>query len=93
MSVPIRHPDITNRYILFITSKSEDNHIKLEACMRNKYNEIRMSKGKVVDYIGITFEYIVPGSNIYNSSQFRALHPTRMRGVAVEAHAGCLHPL
>jgi hypothetical protein len=46
---------------LFITSKSEDNHIKFEACMRDKYKEIKTSKGKVVDYIGMTFDYIVPG--------------------------------
>jgi hypothetical protein len=38
---------------LFLTSKSEDNHIKIEACMRDKYKEIKIIKGKVVDYIGI----------------------------------------
>jgi hypothetical protein len=41
---------------LFITSKSEDNHITFEACMRDKYKEIKISKGKVVDYIGMTFD-------------------------------------
>jgi hypothetical protein len=29
--------------------------------MRDKYKEIKISKGKVVDYIGMTFDYIVPG--------------------------------
>jgi len=28
--------------------------------MRDKYKEIKISKGKVVDYIGMTFDYIVP---------------------------------
>jgi hypothetical protein len=46
---------------LYITSKSEDNHTKLEACMRNTYKEIKISKGKVVDYIWLNFDYIVPG--------------------------------
>ena len=46
---------------LFITRKSEDNHITFEACMRGKYKEIKISKRKVVNYIGMTFDYIVPG--------------------------------
>ena len=46
---------------LIITSKSEDNHISFEACMRDKYKEIKIRKGKVVDYIGMSFDYIVPG--------------------------------
>jgi len=46
---------------LFITSKSGDNLIMFEACMRDKYKEIKVSKAKVVDYIGINFDYIVPG--------------------------------
>jgi len=31
---------------LFITSKSEDKHIKFEDCMRDKYKEIKISKGR-----------------------------------------------
>ena len=31
---------------LFITSKSEDNYIKFEACMRDKYKELQNKKGK-----------------------------------------------
>ena len=46
---------------LFITSKSDENHTKFESCMRNKYKEIRVNKGKVLDYIGMTFDFIVPG--------------------------------
>jgi hypothetical protein len=46
---------------LFITSKSDDNHTNFESCMRNKYKEIKVSKGKVLDYIGMTFDFIVPG--------------------------------
>ena len=29
--------------------------------MRNKYKEIKISKGNVLDYIGVTFDFIVPG--------------------------------
>ncbi len=36
---------------LFVMSKSKDNHIKCEACMRVKYKEIKTIKGKMVDYI------------------------------------------
>jgi hypothetical protein len=46
---------------LFITIKSEDNDVKFEACMRDKYKKIKISKEKVVDYIGMTFDYIVSG--------------------------------
>ena len=46
---------------LFITSKSDDNHNKFESCMRDKYKEIKIRKGKVVNYIGMTFDFIVPG--------------------------------
>ena len=46
---------------LFITIKSEDNNMKFEACMRDKHKEIKINKGKVVDYIGNNFDYIFPG--------------------------------
>jgi hypothetical protein len=32
---------------IFITSNSEDNHIKFEACMRDKYKDIKISKRKM----------------------------------------------
>ena len=46
---------------LFITSKSIDNHAIFEICItRNKYKEIKIAIGKVVDYIGMTFDLIIP---------------------------------
>jgi hypothetical protein len=45
---------------LFSASKSDDNHTNFESCMRNKYKEINVSKGKVLDYIETTFNFIVP---------------------------------
>jgi hypothetical protein len=54
VAVAIRVDDISN------TSKSEDDHKKFEPCMCDKYKEIKISKEKVADYIGITFAYIVP---------------------------------
>ena len=46
---------------LFITIKRIENHARLEKCMRNKYNEIKNNTSKVVDYIGMTFDFIIPG--------------------------------
>ncbi len=46
---------------LFITSKIDDDHNKFESCMRDKYKEIKIIKGKVFDYIWMTFDFIVPG--------------------------------
>ena len=45
---------------LFNTSKSDDNHANFYSCMRNKQKEIKASKGKALDYIGMTFDFIVP---------------------------------
>ena len=54
----------------FITSKSEDIHIKFEACMRDKYKKIKVNKGKVVDYIGMAFNCIVPGQVFITMNSF-----------------------
>ncbi len=45
---------------LFITSKNNDNRTRFEKCMRDKYMEIKIIIGKVVEYIGMTFDIIVP---------------------------------
>ncbi len=45
---------------LFITSTGSDNHTRFEKCMRDKYMKIKITTGKVVEYIGITFDFIVP---------------------------------
>jgi hypothetical protein len=42
---------------LFITSKIDDNHANFESCMRNKYKEVKFIQGKVLDYIGVTFDF------------------------------------
>ncbi len=41
---------------LFITIKSNDNHTRFEKCMHDKYKEINIITGKVVDYIGMSFD-------------------------------------
>ncbi len=46
---------------LFITSPGIYNHARFEKCLRDKYNEVNVFPGKVVDYIGMTFDFIVPG--------------------------------
>jgi hypothetical protein len=46
---------------LLITGLRNDDQERFEKYMRNVYNEINVSKDKVVNYIGITFDYLVPG--------------------------------
>jgi hypothetical protein len=44
----------------FITSTGNDNHMWLKTFMRDKYKEIKILTRKVVDHIGMTFDFIVP---------------------------------
>jgi len=46
---------------LFVSSKSDVDIEKFENYMRGVYTEIKVSKGKVLDYLGMTFDYVVPG--------------------------------
>jgi len=32
-----------------------------ESCMRSKYKKIKVSKGNILNYIGMMFDFIVPG--------------------------------
>ncbi len=41
---------------LFVSSKSDADIEKFENYMRGVYNEIKVSKGKVLDYLGMTFD-------------------------------------
>ncbi len=45
----------------FITSTGNDNHMRFEKYMRDTYKDINIIDGKVADYIGMTFDFIVPG--------------------------------
>ncbi len=44
---------------LFITSTGNDNRTRSESCMRDKLKENTIITGKVVDYIGMTFDFTV----------------------------------
>jgi hypothetical protein len=46
---------------LLITSLSDDDHERFEKKMRKVCRKIKVSKGMKTDYIGTTFNYIVPG--------------------------------
>jgi hypothetical protein len=46
---------------LFVSRKSNADIDKLENYMPGVYKEIKVSKGKVLDYLGMTFDYVVPG--------------------------------
>jgi hypothetical protein len=46
---------------LFVVNMSYASLDKFENYMRNIYKDIKVSKGKVLDYIGMTFDYAVPG--------------------------------
>jgi hypothetical protein len=46
---------------LFVTSVSDNNLEAFENYMRGVYCEIKVNKGQVLDYLGMTFDFIVPG--------------------------------
>ena len=46
---------------LLITGLVNDDHERFEKYMRKVYHDIKVNKGKVLNYIGMTFDYIVPG--------------------------------
>jgi hypothetical protein len=46
---------------LLITSLSDDEHERFEKNMRKVYREIKVNKGITTDYVGMTFNYIIPG--------------------------------
>ncbi len=46
---------------LFVVSMRNASLAKFENYMRKVYKDIKVSKGKVLDYIGMTFDYVVPG--------------------------------
>jgi hypothetical protein len=46
---------------LLITGRVNDDHERFEKYMRKVYHDIKVNKGKVLNYIGMTFDYIVPG--------------------------------
>ena len=46
---------------LFVTSASDNNLETFENYMRGVYCEIEVNKGQVLDYLGMTFGFIVPG--------------------------------
>jgi hypothetical protein len=48
---------------LFVSIKSDADIEKFENYMRRFYNEIKVSKGKVLDYLGMTFDCVVPGED------------------------------
>ncbi len=74
----------------FIRSTGNDNHTKFEKCMRDKYKEIKIITGKVVDYSSMTFDLIEIGQASMSMDN-RALRVFRGRGVAVEGIYCCLH--
>ncbi len=45
---------------LLITSLNDDEHERSEKNMRKVYREIKVSKGITTDYVGMTFNYIIP---------------------------------
>jgi hypothetical protein len=46
---------------LFITSKSIDNHMRFEKCMRDMYTQMKIIARKMVDSVVVTFDFIVHG--------------------------------
>jgi len=48
-------------YDLFVVDMRNASLDKFENYKRKVYKCIKVSKGKVLDYIGMTFNYVVPG--------------------------------
>ena len=46
---------------LLVASTSNANLEKFEDYMRGVYSEIKVNKGRVLDYLGMTFDFVVPG--------------------------------
>ena len=46
---------------LLVTSKSQDDITSLENYLRLTYGEIRVNKGKIIDYVGMSFDFAVEG--------------------------------
>ena len=63
---------------LFVTSASDNNLETFENYMRGVYCEIKVNKGQVLDYLGMTFDFTVPG----HYGHLRARYSRGMRDVA-----------
>ncbi len=46
---------------LFVSNKIDADIEKFKNCMRGVYTEIKVRKGKMLDYLWMTFDYVVPG--------------------------------
>ena len=46
---------------LFVVSMRNASLANFENYMRKVYKDIKVSKGKVLDYVGMTFDCVVPG--------------------------------
>jgi hypothetical protein len=55
---------------LFVTSASDNNLETFENYMRGVYCEIKVNKGRVLEYIGMTFDSIVPGQGFIPMDNF-----------------------
>jgi len=45
---------------LYITGLNEIDHEEFENKTRRKYREVKVNKGKIVNYIAMTFDFVLP---------------------------------
>ena len=46
---------------LFITGLNKIDHKEFENNTRSKYREVKVNRGKIVNYIGMTVDFVLPG--------------------------------
>jgi hypothetical protein len=78
---------------LFVTSASANNLEKFENYMRGVYCEIKVNKGEVIDYIGMTFDFYCAGSSSHHYGKLRVRYPRRMWDVAASVDTGSIQCL
>ena len=61
--------------------------------MRDKYKDNKISKGKVVDYIGMTFDDINSGQMTIIMDNFERSILSECGVWPLREHTGCLYPL
>ena len=78
---------------LFIERKTIGNIARFKKCMRVKYKEVKINNRKVVGYIGMTFDSLLPGQVSITMDNCERSICFRVLGVIVDVDLGCLHPL
>jgi len=78
---------------LFIKGRNEIDHEEFENTMRRKYREVKVNRGKIVNYIGMTFDFALPGQVSITIENSERSILSECGVVATEINARSTHPL